>query len=81
MDTLRSIPPAKRAALRENVIALIPRLVYATPNNTLSTFRDSFNVTLRAVASKVKKMKHLGRKSKGTGGGAAAGAGGGADSV
>jgi len=44
--------------MREEVISLIPRLVYADPRSKLETLNDAFDVAVQAVIDKVTKLRN-----------------------
>ena len=43
--------------MREEVISLIPRLVYADPRSKLETLKDAFDVSVQAVIDKVTNLR------------------------
>ncbi|CAI9774400.1 unnamed protein product [Fraxinus pennsylvanica] len=43
--------------MRETVINLIPRLIYADPRSKLETLKDAFDVSVQAVIDKVTKLR------------------------
>ncbi|KAL6217625.1 hypothetical protein ACLB2K_010842 [Fragaria x ananassa] len=56
-ERLSQIPPEKVKAMREEVINLIPRLVYADPRSKLEIFKDAFDVSVQAIINKVTKAR------------------------
>uniref|UniRef100_A0ACD5ZRX7 Uncharacterized protein n=1 Tax=Avena sativa TaxID=4498 RepID=A0ACD5ZRX7_AVESA len=52
-ETLRRIPLAKVREMQEEVVRLMPRLVYADPRYTLETIKDAFDVAVEGVLLKV----------------------------
>ncbi|KAM0918300.1 hypothetical protein ACQ4PT_008881 [Festuca glaucescens] len=56
-ETLRKIPPAKVARMREEVIRLIPRVMYRDPAAMDVTFKDAFDVSVDAVIDRVAKRR------------------------
>ncbi|EMS46243.1 Xyloglucan galactosyltransferase KATAMARI1-like protein [Triticum urartu] len=52
-DTLRRIPGAAVRRMQEEVITLVPRLVYADPRYSLDTVKDAFDVAVEGVLEKV----------------------------
>ncbi|PRQ25697.1 putative exostosin [Rosa chinensis] len=56
-ERLSQIPPEKVKAMREEVINLIPRLVYADPRSKLETFKDAFDVSVQAIIDKVTRAR------------------------
>ncbi|KAG8660205.1 hypothetical protein MANES_02G131600v8, partial [Manihot esculenta] len=55
--TLSRIPKAKVLAMRDQVIKLIPGVVYANPRSSLETLEDAFDITIDGVLEKVKKTR------------------------
>jgi xyloglucan galactosyltransferase MUR3 len=54
-EELRKIPPAAVEKMREEVIKLMPRLIYADPRyNKLQTVKDAFDVSMDGVLERVK---------------------------
>lgn len=56
-DRLRQIPPEQVKIMRETVINLIPRLIYADPRSKLETLNDAFDVAVQAIINKVTKLR------------------------
>ncbi|XP_074270224.1 putative xyloglucan galactosyltransferase GT11 [Silene latifolia] len=54
---LLKIPKEKIRAMREEVIKLIPRIVYANPNSDVDDLEDAFDVLVQGVLSRVEKLK------------------------
>ncbi|KAK9126968.1 hypothetical protein Scep_015814 [Stephania cephalantha] len=54
---LRSISAKQVKAMREEVIRLIPRVVYADPRSSLETIEDAFDIAVEGVIERVKKAK------------------------
>ncbi|KAL1830421.1 hypothetical protein ACET3Z_000072 [Daucus carota] len=54
---LSEIPPEQVLMMREEVINLIPRLIYADPRSKLETLKDAFDVAVQAVINKVSKLR------------------------
>ncbi|GJM84721.1 hypothetical protein PR202_ga00418 [Eleusine coracana subsp. coracana] len=52
-DTLSRISPETVKAMREEVIQLIPRVVYADPRSRRVDFKDAFDVAVEAVIDRV----------------------------
>ncbi|XP_010236604.1 xyloglucan galactosyltransferase KATAMARI1 homolog [Brachypodium distachyon] len=52
-ETLKRIPPAAVRRMQEEVVRLVPRLVYADPRYTMETVKDAFDVAVDAVVDKV----------------------------
>lgn len=56
-ERLLQIPPEQVKIMREHVISLIPRLVYADPRSNLETLKDAFDVAVQAVIDKVTNLR------------------------
>ncbi|CAM0956919.1 unnamed protein product [Alopecurus aequalis] len=56
-ETLRNITPEEVKRLREEVIGIIPRVVYADPRSRRAGFRDAFDVAVEAVIDRVAKRR------------------------
>lgn len=56
-ERLSQIPPEQVRLMREEVISLIPRLIYADPRSKLATLKDAFDVAVQAVIGKVTKLR------------------------
>ncbi|XP_015901177.2 xyloglucan galactosyltransferase MUR3 [Ziziphus jujuba] len=56
-ERLSQISPEQVKIMREEVIGLIPRLVYADPRSKLETLKDAFDVSVQAVIDKVTKLR------------------------
>ncbi|KAI4338984.1 hypothetical protein MLD38_023978 [Melastoma candidum] len=54
---LRQISPEQVKTMREEVIGLIPRLIYADPRSKLETLKDAFDVAVLAVINKVTRLR------------------------
>jgi len=56
-ETLARIPPETVRAMREEVIRLIPRVVYADPRSARVDFKDTFDIAVEAVLDRVAKRR------------------------
>ncbi|XP_072955725.1 xyloglucan galactosyltransferase KATAMARI1 homolog [Typha angustifolia] len=56
-ETLKTISPDVVKEMREEVISLIPRLIYADPRSKLETLKDAFDVSVQAIIDKVTKLR------------------------
>ncbi|CAL4942190.1 unnamed protein product [Urochloa decumbens] len=56
-ERLARIPPETVRAMREEVIRLIPRVVYANPTSRRVDFKDAFDVAVEAVIDRVAKRR------------------------
>ncbi|KAL8158318.1 hypothetical protein AgCh_002860 [Apium graveolens] len=62
---LKNISNDQVSSMREEVIGLIPRIIYADPGSSLDTLEDAFDVAVRGVIQRVdriKKKEEHGRK-------------------
>lgn len=60
---LEKIPKAKVAAMKEEVVKLIPKVSYADPRSRLETLEDAFDLTVKGVLERVEKLRVQGRNS------------------
>lgn len=56
-ERLKQIPSHIVKEMREEVIGLIPRLIYADPRSKLETLKDAFDVSVQAIIDKVAKLR------------------------
>lgn len=56
-DVLSRIPKSKVTAMREEVIKLIPNVIYADPRSKLQKFKDAFDLTVKGVIGRVEKLR------------------------
>ncbi|XP_038680025.1 probable xyloglucan galactosyltransferase GT11 [Tripterygium wilfordii] len=61
---LSRIPKRKMLAMREEVIRLIPRVVYANPKSRLETLEDAFDVTINGVVERIETTRKEVREGK-----------------
>ncbi|KAL6954680.1 hypothetical protein U1Q18_042467 [Sarracenia purpurea var. burkii] len=54
---LEKIPKAKVSAMREEVIKLIPKVIYADPRSRLETIEDAFDLTVKGVLERVERLR------------------------
>ncbi|KAK3206277.1 hypothetical protein Dsin_020323 [Dipteronia sinensis] len=43
--------------MREEVIKLMPKVIYADPNGRLETLEDAFDITVEGVLERIDKMR------------------------
>ncbi|BBN16776.1 xyloglucan galactosyltransferase MUR3 [Marchantia polymorpha subsp. ruderalis] len=55
-QVLRNIPPEQVQRMRETVISLIPKIVYAQPNNKM-TLKDGFDTAIEGVLGRITDYK------------------------
>ncbi|XVF46524.1 hypothetical protein PTKIN_Ptkin03bG0033900 [Pterospermum kingtungense] len=56
--TLLRIPRERRAAMREEVIKLIPKVIYADPSSRLWAIEDAFDLTIKGVLDRVETVRN-----------------------
>lgn len=56
-ETLRRVPKSEVLAMREEVIKLIPRIIYANPKSSLERFEDAFDIAVKGVLERVEKVR------------------------
>lgn len=54
---LQSIPESEVLAMREEVIRLIPRIVYADPRSKDHNFNDAFGIAIKGVLERIGKVR------------------------
>ncbi|XP_021894476.1 probable xyloglucan galactosyltransferase GT11 [Carica papaya] len=54
---LHQIPKGKIVAMREEVIRLIPKVIYADPRSRMETIEDAFDITMKGVLDRVEKLR------------------------
>lgn len=57
VERLKQISPDQVKIMREAVIGLIPRIIYADPRSKLETFKDAFDVSVQSVIDKVTRLR------------------------
>ncbi|GMI88951.1 hypothetical protein HRI_002564400 [Hibiscus trionum] len=61
---LQRIPREKRAAMRDEVVKLIPNVIYADPASKLETIEDAFDLTVKGVLDRVETIRKQMKDSK-----------------
>lgn len=54
---LSQIPPEQVKVMREEVIKLIPQLIYADPRSKLEMHKDAFDVSVQAIIGRVTQLR------------------------
>lgn len=62
--TLHRIPKYKIRAMREEVISLMPKVIYADPSSRLQTLDDAFDIAVKGVIERVSKVEREMREGK-----------------
>ncbi|WMV21774.1 hypothetical protein MTR67_015159 [Solanum verrucosum] len=63
-NVLSKIPKSQVAAMREEVIKLIPNVVYADPRSRLETVKDAFDLAVKGVLGRVDVIRKEMRQGK-----------------
>ncbi|CAJ2668160.1 unnamed protein product [Trifolium pratense] len=61
---LLRIPEKDVIAMREEVIKLIPKIVYADPRGKLDNFEDAFDLALKGILERIENVRETMRKGK-----------------
>ncbi|GMN70600.1 hypothetical protein TIFTF001_039638 [Ficus carica] len=56
-ETLLKVPKDEVLAMREEVIRLISSIVYANPTSSLKTLEDAFDIAVKGVLERVRKVR------------------------
>ncbi|GLT97730.1 hypothetical protein SLE2022_152790 [Rubroshorea leprosula] len=56
-ETLLQVSKDEELAMREEVIRLIPNIIYADPRSRLETTQDAFDLSVRGILEKIEKAK------------------------
>lgn len=56
-DVLSQIPKSRVDEMRENVIKMIPNVIYADPRSKLEKFEDAFDLTIEGVIERVDELR------------------------
>ncbi|KAK4440871.1 putative xyloglucan galactosyltransferase GT11 [Sesamum alatum] len=56
-SVLSRIPKSKVAAMREEVIKLIPNVIYADPKSRLKKLDDAFDLAIRGIVGRIESLK------------------------
>ncbi|KAK2995936.1 hypothetical protein RJ640_003728 [Escallonia rubra] len=61
---LNQIPKSKVLAMREEVIRLIPKVIYADPRSKLEKLEDAFDITVKGVLERMEMLRRGIREGK-----------------
>ncbi|XP_027336863.1 probable xyloglucan galactosyltransferase GT14 [Abrus precatorius] len=61
---LLGIPESEVFAMREEVIKLIPNLIYADPRSKLDNFQDAFDLAVRGMLERIEKVREVMRRGR-----------------
>ncbi|XP_059663830.1 probable xyloglucan galactosyltransferase GT11 [Cornus florida] len=61
---LRGFRKAEIVAMREEVIKLIPKVIYADPRSRLKTLEDAFDITVKGVLERVETLREEMREGR-----------------
>ncbi|XP_028759755.1 probable xyloglucan galactosyltransferase GT12 [Neltuma alba] len=56
-DTLLRVSKSEVMALREEVIKLIPRIIYGHPKSRFETIEDAFDIAVKEILTRVEKLR------------------------
>ncbi|KAK8700619.1 hypothetical protein V6N13_019009 [Hibiscus sabdariffa] len=62
---LQRIPREKTTAMRDEVVKLIPNVIYADPASKLETIEDAFDLTVKGVLDRVETIRKQMKDTKG----------------
>ncbi|KAL9674033.1 hypothetical protein QQ045_030299 [Rhodiola kirilowii] len=63
-EELTKIPAKRVTMMREEVIKLIPKVIYADPRSRLETLEDAFDITVKSILNRIEKMRERMRDGK-----------------
>ncbi|WRX21473.1 Exostosin [Theobroma cacao] len=63
-ETLLGISEDRILALREEVIRLIPRVVYSDPRSRLETLEDAFDLAVKGILERIESVRNMIREGK-----------------
>ncbi|KAF2302272.1 hypothetical protein GH714_033945 [Hevea brasiliensis] len=63
-ETLLGIPQDRVLALREEVIKLIPRIIYADPRSKMETSEDAFDLAVKGILERIERVRRKIREGK-----------------
>ncbi|XWS35193.1 hypothetical protein CRYUN_Cryun21dG0105100 [Craigia yunnanensis] len=58
-ETLLGISEDRILALREEVVSLIPRVVYADPSSRLETLEDAFDLAVKGILERIESVRNM----------------------
>lgn len=58
-ETLLRIPEDRVLAMREEVIKLIPSIIYADPRSRLETFEDAFDLSVKGILDRIARVRRV----------------------
>ncbi|KAJ4841701.1 hypothetical protein Tsubulata_046494 [Turnera subulata] len=62
--TLHQVPKDQASAMREEVIKLIPKVVYGDPRSNLDIFEDAFGVAVKGVLRRIEEVRRKIKEGK-----------------
>ncbi|KAL3652230.1 hypothetical protein CASFOL_001911 [Castilleja foliolosa] len=65
-NVLSRIPASKVAMMRENVIKLIPNVIYADPRSRLEKMDDAFDLAIKEVVERVESLRRRAKEGRNT---------------
>lgn len=61
---MKGIPKNRESAMREEVIGLIPRIVYADPRSRMRDFEDAFDLAVKGILERVEDVRRKMREGR-----------------
>ncbi|KAJ9173870.1 hypothetical protein P3X46_016963 [Hevea brasiliensis] len=63
-ETLLKIPEDRVLALREEIIKLIPRIIYADPSSRMGTTEDAFDLAVKGILDRIERVRRITREGR-----------------
>ncbi|OAY59749.1 hypothetical protein MANES_01G056300v8 [Manihot esculenta] len=63
-QTLLRIPENRVLAMREEVIKIIPRIIYADPRSRMETIEDAFDLAVKGILERIERVRKVLREGK-----------------
>ncbi|KAF2298106.1 hypothetical protein GH714_014765 [Hevea brasiliensis] len=64
IKTLLKIPEDRVLALREEIIKLIPRIIYADPSSRMGTTEDAFDLAVKGILDRIERVRRITREGR-----------------
>lgn len=56
-ETLSRVPASEVLAMKEEVIRLIPRIIYSNPRSRLEAFEDAFDIAVKGILGRIEAIR------------------------
>jgi len=63
-QVLQGIPEGEVLAMREEVIKVIPNIIYADPRSKLDSFEDAFDLAVKGMLERIEKVREATRRGR-----------------